>query len=91
MAEEQLKSENTTKEEKELLKQEDKINIAKKIVSACMSFMKIAFSKGDTNTVWYKKGLYYVAGIILALIVYAFSNYGIEIIDWATNIIMNLF
>ena len=90
MAEEQIKSESTT-EEKELLKQEDKINIAKKVVSACLSFMKVAFSKGDANTVWYKKGLYYIGGIILAAIVYAFSNYGVEIIDWATGIISSLF
>lgn len=84
-------SKSEEKEEKTLIKQEQKASIAAKIASACFSFMKIAFSKGDANTVWYKKGLYYVAGVILGVTVYALSNHGVEIIDWLTNIVTNLF
>jgi hypothetical protein len=53
--------------------------------------MKVAFSKGDENTVWYKKGFYYAAACTLAGVVYAFTYHGIEIIDWVTTFLSNLF
>lgn len=72
-------------------KEEHKANIVKKIIKCAISVMKLAFSKGDANTVWYKKGLYYAVASILAGIVYAFTYHGIEIIDWATTFVSNLF
>lgn len=88
MAEEQNQ---VTEEKKDLLKHEDKINLVKKIISAASSLMQVAFSKGDANTVWYKKGIYYTGAAILGIIAYSFSSYGIEIVDWVTNLVMNLF
>lgn len=87
MGEEQVKVE----QEKIVLKEEHKASLIKKIISCATEIMKAAFSKGDADTVWYKKGFYYTAAILLGGIVYAFTYYGIEIIDWATALLNNLF
>lgn len=87
MAEEQIKD----KQDKITLKEEHKETLIKKIISCATAVMKAAFSKGDADTVWYKKGLYYTAAAILGGVVYAFTYYGTEIIDWATTLISNLF
>jgi hypothetical protein len=50
-----------------------------------------AFAKGDADTVWYKKGLYYTAAVILAAVVYVFTYHGVEVIDWVTTLISGLF
>lgn len=90
MAEEKV-TENQVTDVKPVLKDEQKQAIIKQIINAAAHFMKAAFTKGDADTVWYKRGLYYTAAGILGLIVYAFTYYGIEIIDWATVLISNLF
>ena len=87
MAEEQIKD----KQEKITLKEEHKATLIKKIISCATAVMKAAFSKGDADTVWYKKGLYYTAAAILGGVVYAFTDYGTEIIDWVTALLSNLF
>lgn len=84
MAEEQVK-------ETEVTKDEHKANIVKKIIACATSVMKAAFSKGDANTVWYKKGLYYTAACALAGVVYAFTYHGTEIIDWVSAFLSSLF
>lgn len=88
MAEEPIK---TQSDEQTITKEEHKANLVKKLVECLTSVMKATFSKGDANTVWYKKGLYYVAAGLLATIVYAFTYHGIEIIDWVTTFISGLF
>ena len=87
MAEEQSKD----KQEKLVLKEEHKTTLINKIISCATAVMKAAFSKGDADTVWYKKGLYYTAAIILAGIVYLFTYHGVEVIDWLTALISGLF
>lgn len=88
MAEEPIK---TQSDEQTITKEEHKANLVKKLVECLTSVMKATFSKGDADTVWYKKGLYYVAAGLLAAIVYAFTYHGIEIIDWVTTFISGLF
>jgi hypothetical protein len=90
MAEEQVK-ETVATDSQPVTKEEHKANIVKKVISCLTAVMKAAFSKGDENTVWYKKGLYYTAAIILGGAVYAFTYYGIEIIDWLTTFVTGLF
>jgi hypothetical protein len=90
MADEQIKD-TTITEEQPVSKEQHKINIAKKIVSCVTAVMKAAFSKGDADTVWYKKGLYYAVAGILAAVVYAFTYHGVEIIDWLTALVTGLF
>lgn len=90
MAEEKVTNDEVT-DVKPVIKEEHKINIIKKIISCATAVMKVAFSKGDENTVWYKKGLYYLGAAACAGIVYAFTYYGIEIIDWVTMFLSNLF
>ena len=87
MAEEQVKKE----QEKLALKEEHKATLIKKVISCATAVMKAAFSKGDADTVWYKKGLYYTAAGILAVIVYLFTYYGVEIIDMITAFLSGLF
>lgn len=72
-------------------KEEQKLNIINKIIACATSVMKAAFSKGDADTVWYKKGLYYTAACALAGVVYAFTYHGVEIIDWVTALLSSLF
>lgn len=90
MAEEQVK-ETVATDSQPVTKEEYKANIIKKVISCLTAVMKAAFSKGEENTVWYKKGLYYTAAIILGVAVYAFTYYGIEIIDWVTTFLTGLF
>lgn len=90
MADEQVTNTPVT-DTKPVTKEEQKLNIIKKIISCATSVMKAAFSKGDADTVWYKKGLYYTAACILAVIIYAFTYHGVEIIDWLTAFISSLF
>lgn len=90
MAEEQVTKTEVT-DTAPVIKDEHKANIVKKIISCATSVMKVAFSKGDENTVWYKKGLYYTGACVLAGVVYAFTYHGIEIIDWVTAFLSNLF
>lgn len=90
MAEEQVTKTEVT-DATPVTKDEHKANIIKKIISCATSVMKAAFSKGDENTVWYKKGLYYTAACALAGVVYAFTYHGVEIIDWVTTFLSNLF
>lgn len=90
MAEEQVK-ETVATDSQPVTKEEYKANIIKKVISCLTAVMKAAFSKGEENTVWYKKGLYYTAAIILGGAVYAFTYYGIEIIDWVTTFLTGLF
>jgi hypothetical protein len=87
MAEEQSKD----KQEKLVLKEEHKTTLINKIISCATAVMKAAFSKGDADTVWYKKGLYYTAAGILAVIVYTFTYHGIEVIDAITTFLSGLF
>lgn len=87
MAEEQSKD----KQEKLVLKEEHKTSLINKIISCATAVMKAAFSKGDADTVWYKKGLYYTAAGILAVIVYTFTYHGIEVIDAITTFLSGLF
>lgn len=90
MADEQIK--NTTVTDEQLgTKEERKAGAIKKIIEVATTVMKAAFSKGDANTVWYKKGLYYTAAGILAVIVYAFTYHGVEILDWLTALVSGLF
>ena len=90
MAEEQVTTTPVT-DTKPVTKEEHKANLVKKIIACATSVMKAAFSKGDADTVWYKKGLYYTAAGILAVIVYAFTYHGVEIIDWLTALVSSLF
>jgi TctA family transporter len=90
MADEQIKETQATTEQP-VCKEQHKLNIIKKIIACATSVMKAAFSKGDADTVWYKKGLYYTAAIILAGIVYLFTYHGVEVIDWLTALISGLF
>jgi hypothetical protein len=83
MAEEQNK--------KPIVTDEQKKNMIKNIISFASEFMKKAFSKGNNDTVWYKKGAWYVITVVLGAVVYAFTFYGIEIIDWVTALLSNLF
>jgi hypothetical protein len=83
MAEEQNK--------KPIVTDEQKKNMIKNIISFASEFMKKAFSKGNNDTVWYKKGAWYVITAVLGAVVYAFTFYGIEIIDWVTALLSNLF
>ena len=87
MAEEQSKD----KQEKLVLKEEHKTTLINKIISCATSVMKAAFSKGDADTVWYKKGLYYTAAGILGVIVYIFTYHGTEVIDAITTFLSGLF
>lgn len=87
MAEEQ----SNDKQEKLVLKEEHKTSLINKIISCATAVMKAAFSKGDADTVWYKKGLYYTAAGILAVIVYTFTYHGIEVIDAITTFLSGLF
>lgn len=87
MGEEQTK----TAEEKAALKEEHKATIINKIISCATEIMKIAFSKGEGNTVWYKKGLYYILAGVLGIVVYLFTYHGPAIIDYVTMLISNLF
>lgn len=91
MSQEQTQIKEVVEDKKEILKPEDKAKISKKIIAAALSLMKVAFSKGDADTVWYKKGIYYAGAAVLGVIAYAFSSYGIEIIDWVTNLVTNMF
>lgn len=87
MAEEQTKPTTT----EPLTKEDKKAGAVKTIIETITKVMKAALSKGDADTKWYKKGLYYTAAVIAAALVYAFSTYGIEIIDWATALVQGLF
>lgn len=89
MAEEQIKE--TPAAEQSVAKEEHKANLVKKIIECATSVMKAAFAKGDADTVWYKKGLYYTAAVILAAVVYVFTYHGVEVIDWVTTLISGLF
>lgn len=91
MADEQIKDTTISTNEQSVSKEQHKINIVKKIISCATAVMKAAFSKGDADTVWYKKGLYYTAAGILAAIVYVFTYHGVEVIDWVTELIKGLF
>lgn len=88
MAEEE-KIEQT--EEKVPTTEEKKANAVQKIVEFITNIMKIVFSKGNADTVWYKKGIYYTLAIFLAGLVYAFTVYGVEILDWGAELIKSLF
>ena len=88
MAEEPNK---TQSDEQTITKEEHKANLVKKLVECLTSVMKAAFSKGDADTVWYKKGLYYIAAGLMAAVVYIFTYHGIEIIDWVTTFVSGLF
>lgn len=88
MAEEPIK---TQSDEQTTTKEEHKANLVKKLVECLTSVMKAAFSKGDADTVWYKKGLYYTAAGLMAAVVYIFTYHGIEIIDWITAFVSGLF
>lgn len=88
MAEEPIK---TQSDEQITTKEEHKANLVKKLVECLTSVMKAAFSKGDADTVWYKKGLYYTAAGLMAAVVYIFTYHGIEIIDWVTAFLSSLF
>lgn len=90
MAEEPIKD-TPVVDEQQLTKEEKKANAVKKIIETITKVMKLAFSKGDADTKWYKKGLYYTAAVILAGLVYVFSAHGIEIIDWLTALVTGLF
>lgn len=90
MADEQIK-ETTVTDEQTVSKEQHKANAIKKIIEVATTVMKAAFSKGDADTVWYKKGLYYTAAGILAVIVYAFTYHGVEIIDWLTALVTSMF
>ena len=90
MADEQIKNAPET-DSKPVVSEEQKANIIKKIIECVTAVMKAAFSKGDADTVWYKKGLYYTAAGILAVIIYLFTYHGVEIIDWLTTLVTNLF
>ena len=91
MADEQIKDTTISTNEQSVSKEQHKINIVKKIISCATAVMKAAFSKGDADTVWYKKGLYYAVAGILAAIVYVFTYHGVEVIDWITELIKGLF
>lgn len=90
MAEEQVTKSEVT-DTTPVTKNEHKANIVKKIISCTTSVMKTLFTKGNENTVWYKKGLYYAVACVLAGIIYAFTYHGVEIIDWVTVFLSNLF
>lgn len=86
-----MSEEQTDSNKNITLKEEQKATIIKKIVSCASAVMAAAFSKGDENTVWYKKGLYYTSAAVLAGVIYAFTYYGTEIIDWSLEMINNMF
>lgn len=90
MAEEPIK-EATTLDEQQLTKEQTKANAVKKIVEFIKKVMAIAVSRGDADTKWYKKGLYYTAAVILFVLTYIITNHGVEIIDWLTTLVHGLF
>lgn len=90
MAEEPIK-ETTTLDEQQLTKEQKKANAVKKIVEFITKVMKTAVSRGDANTVWYKKGLYYTGAVILFVLTYVVANHGVEMIDWLTALVQGLF
>lgn len=90
MAEEQV-TDNQVTDVTPVTADERKANIVKKIIEYATVAMKAAFSKGEADTVWYKKGLYYTGAVILGAIVYAFTYYGIEILDWVQVLLNSLF
>ncbi|MBR4891096.1 MAG: hypothetical protein IKU15_07410 [Clostridia bacterium] len=90
MAEEQIKD-TPVVDEQQLTKEEKKANAVKKIVEFITKVMKTAVSRGDAGTVWYKKGLYYTAAVILFVLTYVVANHGVEMIDWLTALVQGLF
>ena len=90
MAEEPIK-ETTTLDEQQLTKEQKKANAVKKIVEFITKVMKTAVSRGDANTVWYKKGLYYTGAVVLFVLTYIVANHGVEMIDWLTALVQGLF
>ena len=90
MAEEQVKD-TPVVDEQQLTKEEKKANAVKKIVEFIAKVMKLAVSRGDADTVWYKKGLYYTAAVVLFVLTYVVSNHGVEMIDWLTTLVQGLF
>ena len=90
MAEEPIK-EITTLDEQQLTKEQKKANAVKKIVEFIKKVMAIAVSRGDADTKWYKKGLYYTGAVILFVLTYVVANHGVEMIDWLTSLVQGLF
>lgn len=84
-------SEETKTEVTQPTPEKKKANAIATVITFLTNVMKAAFSKGDANTVWYKKGIYYTGAIILAGLVYAFSMYGVEILDWCTELVKSIF
>lgn len=90
MAEEPIK-ETTTLDEQQLTKEQKKANAVKKIVEFIKKIMVIAVSRGDADTKWYKKGLYYTAAVILFILTYVVATHGVEMIDWLTALVQSMF
>lgn len=90
MAEEPIK-ETTTLDEQQLTKEQKKANAVKKIVEFIKKIMAIAVSRGDADTKWYKKGLYYTAAVILFVLTYIVTTHGVEMIDWLTALVQSMF
>lgn len=84
-------SEETKTEVTQPTPEEKKANAIAIVITFLTNAMKAAFSRGEADTVWYKKGIYYTGAIILAGLVYAFSMYGTEIFDWCTELVKSIF
>lgn len=89
MSEEPLKNIEAP-DKQELEKQQKKLNAVKKVVECIKKFMKFAILKGENDTIWYKKALYYIGAVILFILAYIVTTHGVEIIDWLTTLVQSI-